>query len=101
MGKFIKPGFTRTRTVSGKEKQVTHTNTRQEQHHKRPHEGPPLSLNNDRRWRDDGAYHLPHLDLYTILPLQILYGAWHTRGGSGGGPYSAQYCVWAKYTGAK
>jgi len=23
---------------------------------------------------------LPHLGLYTILPLQILYGAWHTQG---------------------
>jgi len=31
-----------------------------EQHHKRPHEGPPPSLKNDRRWRGVGAYHLPH-----------------------------------------
>jgi len=38
------------------EKQVTHTNTRPEQDHKRPHAEPPLSLNNDRRWRGDGAY---------------------------------------------
>jgi len=27
----------------------------------------------------------PHVDLYTILPLPILYGVWHTQGGSGGG----------------
>ena len=38
--------------------QVTHTNTRHEQHHTRPNEEPPPSLNNDRRWRCDGAYHL-------------------------------------------
>jgi len=46
-----------------KEKQATHAhttrttphNTRQEQHHKRPHKEPPQSLNNDRRWRGDGA----------------------------------------------
>jgi len=25
--------------------------------------------------------------LYTILPLPILYGAWHTQGGVGGGSY--------------
>jgi len=43
-----------------KEKQVTHTNTRHEQHHKRPHEEPHPSLNSDRRWRGDGAFHLPH-----------------------------------------
>jgi len=51
------------------EKQVTHTQThnknnttrhttRQEQHHKRLHEEPLPALNNDRRWRGDGAYHL-------------------------------------------
>jgi len=52
-------------TILREEKQVTHTNTqqeqhttRQEQHHKRPHEEPsPPALNNDRRWRGDGAYH--------------------------------------------
>jgi len=37
-----------------KEKQVTHTNTRQEQHRKRPHEEPHPSLDNNRRWRGDG-----------------------------------------------
>ena len=40
------------------EKRVT--NTRPEQHHKRPHEEPLPSLNTDRRWRGDGARHLPH-----------------------------------------
>jgi len=34
-------------------------NTQQEQHHKRPHEEPPLSLSNDRMWHSDGAYHVP------------------------------------------
>ena len=43
-----------------KEEQVTHTNTPHEQHYKRPHPGPPPSLNSDRRWRGDSAYHLPH-----------------------------------------
>jgi len=33
------------------EKQITHINTRQEHRHKGPHEEPPHSLNNDRRWR--------------------------------------------------
>jgi len=37
--------------------QLTHTNTPQEHHQKRPHEGTPPSLHNDRRWRDDAAYH--------------------------------------------
>jgi len=37
----------------------THTHARQEQHPKRPREEPPPSLN-DRRWRGEGAYHLPH-----------------------------------------
>jgi len=32
----------------------------QEHHRKRPHEGSHPSHNNDRRWRDDSAYHLPH-----------------------------------------
>ena len=39
-----------------KENQVTYTNTRHEQYHKRPHEGTPPSLNNGQRWREDGAY---------------------------------------------
>jgi len=40
-----------------KEKQVTHTRT--EQHHKRTYDPLPNTLQNDRRWRGDGAYHLP------------------------------------------
>ena len=31
-----------------------------------------------------------HLGLHTILPLQILYGVWHTNGGSGEG---VVYCA--------
>ena len=42
-----------------KQKQVTHINTRPEQHHKRPREGTIPSLSNDPRWRDDGVSHLP------------------------------------------
>jgi len=47
-----------------KNQQVTHTptenttpdtHTRQEQHPKPPNEHPPQTLNNARRWRDDGA----------------------------------------------
>ena len=47
------------RPVRAQEKQVKHTNTntRQEQHHKRPHEEQRYK---DRMWRGDGAYHLPH-----------------------------------------
>ena len=30
------------------------------------------------------------VDLYTILVLPILYGAWHTHGRSGGGSDAAQ-----------
>jgi len=37
----------------------THTHTRPEQHPKPPNEHPPQTLNNARRWRDDGACHLP------------------------------------------
>jgi len=37
-----------------------YTETHDTNHHKRPYEEPPRSLNNDRRWRGDGAYHLPH-----------------------------------------
>jgi len=36
-----------------------HTHTRQEQHPKPPNEHLPQTLNNARRWRDDGACHLP------------------------------------------
>ena len=32
-----------------------------------------------------------HFGLYTILQLPILYGVWHTQGGSGGESYIAQY----------
>jgi len=37
----------------------THTRTRQEQHPKPPTEHLPQTLNNARRWRGDGACHLP------------------------------------------
>jgi len=42
----------------------------------------------------------PGLGLSKILSLPILYGACHTRGGSGVGAYIALYCVWANYRGA-
>jgi len=51
----------RSHTQPHNKNNTTHHMTRQEQHHKRPHEEPPTpALNNDRRWRGDGAYHLPH-----------------------------------------
>ena len=37
----------------------THTRTRQERHPKPPNEHLPQTLHNARRWRDDGACHLP------------------------------------------
>jgi len=33
----------------------TDTHTRQKQHPKRPNKHPPQTLNNARRWRDDGV----------------------------------------------
>jgi len=56
----------------------SHTNTRHEQHHKRPHEEPPPSLNNDRRWRSDGAYTLPHPGGW---PRPSRRGRWGREGG--------------------
>ena len=45
---------------------------------RRPILGPP-----PLRYR--GSIVAVRLSLYTILPLPILYGVWHTQGGSGGG----------------
>jgi len=39
-----------------REKRVTHTSTRQKQHHKRPHEDPPPSLNDDRKSKRNMAH---------------------------------------------
>jgi len=43
------------------QKETGHTHkhtTRTAAYNKRPREGTPPSLNNDRRWRDDGAYRM-------------------------------------------
>jgi len=82
------------------EKLVTQTNTRQEQHHKRSQEEPPPSLDNDQRWRGDGAWSCggpplvlalarsscpinQSIGLYTISSRPISYSVWLTKGGSG------------------
>jgi len=49
---------THTPTENNTSDTDTHTHTRQEQHLKPPNEHLPQTLNNARRWRDDGACHL-------------------------------------------
>jgi len=47
-----------------------HTRIRQEQHPRPPNEHPPQTLNNARRWRDDGACHLPR---YTYIVFMCVF----------------------------
>ena len=48
-----------THTHTHRQRTTPPTHTRQEQHPKPPHEHSPQTLNNARKWRDDGAYHFP------------------------------------------
>ena len=50
---------THTHIVKEQHPRHRHRHTRQEQHPKPPNEHLPQTLNNARRWRDDGACHLP------------------------------------------
>ena len=52
-------GHTHTHTQNNSPDTDTHTHTRQEQHPEPPKGHPPQTLNIARRWRDDGACHLP------------------------------------------
>ena len=69
-GKKINRSHTHTHKHTGREQHPRHrhTRTRQEQHSKPPNEH-PQTLNNARRWRDDGACHL--LRLYPNNPRSI------------------------------
>jgi len=51
---------THTHTHTPTENTTPDTHTRQEQHPKPPNEHPSQTLNNARRWRDDGACHLQY-----------------------------------------
>jgi len=55
-GKQINRSHTHSHTDR---EQYPDTHTRQEQHPKPSNQHPPQTLNNARRWRDDGACHLP------------------------------------------
>jgi len=54
---------------------TTPHNTTQEQHHKRPHEEPPPALDNDRRWRGDGAHYLVHPGGWPHREMVVWVGA--------------------------
>jgi len=53
----INRSYAHTHTHTGREQHPRHrhTHTRHEQHPKPPNKHPPQTLNNARRWRDDGA----------------------------------------------
>jgi len=74
-------GHTHTHTPTENNTPDTDTHTRQEQHPKPPNEHLPQTLNNARRWRDDGACHLPRPGGWPRRSQRERYGRRPTRMG--------------------
>jgi len=53
-------GHTHTHTHTDREQHPRHRHTHAHDKNNTPNEHLPQALINDRRWRGDGAYHLPH-----------------------------------------
>ena len=80
--KKINRSHTHTHTDREQHPRHRHTRTRQEQHPTSPNEDHIQALNDARRWRDDGACHLPRPGAQAVRGFPSVRGSLR-----GWGPY--------------